>query len=198
MEKLEQSFYLQDTLTAAEALIGCYLVRRAHSGYIAGRINETEAYVGAVDKACHAYGNRRTQRTEPLFRSGGIAYVYLVYGMHHCFNVVTEPSETACAILIRGAEIVEGADLAARNRYGKEASFLRPAQLRDLSNGPGKLCRAFSIDRSLNYESLLGDRLFICGSYPGHPRHVGAVERSKRIGIDYAGEAKDFLWRFTG
>lgn len=198
MKKLPGEFFLQDTLAAARSLIGCYLVRPTEQGTIVGRINETEAYIGPDDRACHGYGNRRTPRNEALFAAGGIAYVYFIYGMHYCLNAVTGPEGVPCAVLIRGAEIVEGLDIAAARRYGRPPEELTPAQRKNLSNGPGKLCAAFDIDRGMNGESLRGNRLFLCDSFGGRQKHAGEITASKRIGIDYAGEARDYLWRFTG
>ncbi|MDR1116668.1 MAG: DNA-3-methyladenine glycosylase [Oscillospiraceae bacterium] len=194
--KLAEEFYLQDTLTVARDLIGCYLVRRDKNGTVVGRITETEAYIGAVDKACHAYPNKLTPRTAPLFAAGGIAYVYLVYGMYHCLNVVTEREGAPCAVLIRGADVVYGEELAARSRYGRDLRELSARQLQNMSNGPGKLCRALAVDLGFNRESLLGGRLFIADSYNGSNKYVRQITAGKRIGIDYAEEARDFLWRF--
>lgn len=198
MKKLTKSFYLNDTLTVAESLVGCYLVRNTDKGMIVGRINETEAYIGGIDKACHAYNGKRTQRTEPLFQDGGIAYIYLIYGMYYCLNFVAEPKHVPCAVLIRGCDIVEGLDLASLNRYGKEAGELTKNQLKNISNGPGKLCRAFDIDKNLNYEDLTNNNLFVCEEILSHLKEVKTIEKTKRINIDYAEEAVDFLWRFTG
>ncbi len=198
VQKLTPDFYLQGTLTVARSLIGCFLVRRTEQGDIVGRISETEGYIGLVDKACHAYPDKRTMRTEPLFHAGGIAYVYLVYGMYHCLNVVSEGPDIPCAVLIRGAEMVKGAELAAVNRYGKGYETLSKREREHLADGPGKLCRAFDIDKTLNFEDLRGERLFLCDTYHGHIRQAGRIEESRRIGIDYAEEAREFLWRFRG
>ena len=198
MKKLAPAFYRHDALSVARNLIGCFLVRECDEGRIIGRINEVEAYDGVIDKACHAYDNKRTARNEPLFQSGGIAHVYFIYGMYNCLNVVTGLEDCAEAVLLRGIEIVEGLDLAAGNRYGTRAADLKKQQMKNLSNGPGKLCRALAVDRTFDYESLQGDRLYICEHIGRHSKDVHAIEASKRIGIDYAEEAVDFLWRFTG
>jgi DNA-3-methyladenine glycosylase len=194
--KLPADFYLQDTLTVARSLIGCYLVRHTDRGDVIGRICETEAYIGAVDKACHAYGYRRTRRTEPLFAAGGIAYVYLVYGMYHCLNVVTEAAGEPAAVLLRGAELVSGQELAAAGRYRQHAAALSARQVRQLADGPGKLCAAFGVTRELDRESFLGERLFLCERIPGHEPTAGPIRIGPRVGIAYAEEARDFLWRF--
>ena len=121
MELLPRAFYDRDTLEVARDLLGKYLVHRVDGTELVVRITETEAYIGAVDKACHAYGGRRTARTETLYAKPGTAYVYLIYGMYHCLNFVTEPEGTA-AVLLRGVEAVAGRDRMALNRFGRPIS----------------------------------------------------------------------------
>ena len=193
MKTLPRSFYDRDTLEVARDLLGTYLVRRLDGAELVVRITETEAYVGAVDKACHAYGGRRTARTETLYARPGTAYVYLIYGMYHCLNFVTEPEGTAAAVLLRGVEAVAGADLMAYNRFGRAYDRLTADQRKNFLNGPGKVCRALALTRTHNGLDLTaGGELFLCaGEAPTGEIHVG-----KRIGIDYAEEAVDFPWRF--
>ena len=114
MARLDSKFFLRDTVAAAQDLLGRYLIRRDGEETIVCRITETEAYVGAIDKACHAYGGRHTPRTETLYAAPGTTYVYLIYGMHHCLNFVTEPEGTASAVLIRGAVPVQGLEAMAK------------------------------------------------------------------------------------
>ena len=192
MKTLPRAFYDRDTLEVARDLLGNYLVRRIDGAELVVRITETEAYIGAVDRACHAYGGRRTARTETLYAKPGTAYVYLIYGMYHCLNFVTEPEGTAAAVLLRGVEAVEGTDLLARNRFGQSWEQLTAYQRKNFLNGPGKVCKALSLTRAHNGLDLTGGELFLCdGGTPQGEIHVG-----KRIGIDYAGEAVDFPWRF--
>ena len=193
MKTLPRAFYDRDTLEVARDLLGTYLVRRLDGAELVVRITETEAYVGAVDKACHAYGGRRTARTETLYAKPGTAYVYLIYGMYHCLNFVTEPEDTAAAVLLRGVEAVSGADLMAFNRFGRAYDRLTADQRKNFLNGPGKVCRALALTRTHNGLDLTaGGELFLCaGEAPTGEIHVG-----KRIGIDYAEEAVDFPWRF--
>ena len=193
MKPLPRAFYDRDTLEVARDLLGTYLVRRLDGAELVVRITETEAYVGAVDKACHAYGGRRTARTETLYARPGTAYVYLIYGMYHCLNFVTEPEGTAAAVLLRGVEAVSGADLMAFNRFGRAYDRLTADQRKNFLNGPGKVCRALALTRTHNGLDLTaGGELFLCaGEAPTGEIHVG-----KRIGIDYAEEAVDFPWRF--
>lgn len=192
MPKLTRDFYSGDTLAAARALLGKYLVHRVDGATLCGRIVETEAYIGAVDKACHAYGGRRTARTETLYAPPGTAYVYLIYGMYHCLNFVTEPEGTPAAVLLRAVEPVEGAGLMARNRFGHGLSDMTAYQRKNFLNGPGKVCRAMDITRAQNGLDLTGDRLFLWDAGEA----VGEVHAGKRVGIDYAEEAVDFPWRF--
>ena len=119
MTRLSRDFYLGDTVEIAQKLLGCCLVRKLGEETLACRITETEAYVGRTDKACHAYGGRRTPRTEVMFGEAGHAYIYFTYGMHHCLNFVTEPVGEASAVLIRGLEPLLGVDTMSMNRFGK-------------------------------------------------------------------------------
>lgn len=204
MARLSYDFYDGDTVEIAQRLLGKIVVRtlNAPSGAVrlAGRITETEAYVGRCDKACHAYQYRKTARTAPLFLPPGHAYVYLIYGMHHCLNFVTEPEGEPAAVLIRAIEAVAGADIMRRLRYGGRPATA--ARERNLLNGPGKVCQALSLTTAQNGLDLTGDALFVCDS----PADIGLselpprreiVRASPRIGIDYAEEARYFPWRFT-
>lgn len=192
MPKLTRDFYERDTLLVARDLLGKYLVHRVDGVPLCGRITETEAYIGRMDKACHAYGYKRTPRTQTLFSPPGTAYLYLIYGMYHCLNFVTEPEGEPCAVLLRAVEAAEGAEFMAQNRFGCGLSALTPYQRKNFLNGPGKVCRAFSLTRAQNGLDLTGDTLFLwdAGETP-EQIHVG-----KRIGIAYAEEAADFPWRF--
>ncbi len=192
MEKLPRTFYDRDTLAVSRDLLGKYLVRVLPDGReLVCRITETEAYIGRCDKACHAYGYKRTKRTETLFAQPGTAYIYLIYGMYCCLNFVTEPEGEPAAVLIRGAQPVKNGDIIAENRFGRKMEDLSTYQRKNFLNGPGKLCKGLLLTREENGLDLLGDKLFVCdGPAPG------AVGVGKRIGIDYAEEAVDFPWRF--
>ena len=131
MQPLPRSFYDRDTLAVARDLLGQYLVRETGRGRLVCRITETEAYIGRMDKACHAYQYKRTARTETLFARPGTAYLYLIYGMYHCLNFVTEAEGEPCAVLIRGAVPVENGDIIAENRFGRKEKELTAAQRRE-------------------------------------------------------------------
>lgn len=192
MPKLTRDFYDRDTLTVARELLGKYLVRVLDGVPRVCRITETEAYIGRMDKACHAYGYRRTARTETLFAPPGTAYIYLIYGMYSCLNFVTEAEGEPCAVLIRGGEAVEGAELIARSRYGVGTADMTVYQRKNFLNGPGKLCRGLELTRAQNGMALTGDALFVWDNGEALPDfHTG-----RRIGIDYAEEAVEFPWRF--
>ena len=194
MELLRRDFYNRDTVAVARDLLGQHLVRVLENGtQLVCRITETEAYVGRMDKACHAYGYKRTARTETLFAPPGTAYIYLIYGMYHCLNFVTEPEGEPSAVLIRGAEAVTNGDIIAENRFGCKMAEMAAYQRKNFLNGPGKLCRGLDLTRAQNGLDLTApdSGLYVCdGPAPGH------IQVGKRIGIDYAQEAADFPWRF--
>ena len=200
MARLSREFYAQDTLEAARALLGKVLVRRLDGETLAGRVVETEAYVGRCDKACHAYHYRRTARTETLFAPPGTAYIYLIYGMYHCLNFVTEPEGEPAAVLLRALQPVAGIETMARLRYGDKP--MTDYRRKNFLNGPGKVCRALALTRAENGLDLTGDTLFLCDG----PEDIGLapfpvsgkehIIAGPRIGVDYAEEARDFPWRF--
>lgn len=181
----EAAFYLGDTVELARHLLGKLLVHDTPEGVTGGMIVETEAYVGSLDKACHAWQNR-SARTEVMFHAGGVAYVYLIYGMHHCFNVVTGPEGEGNAVLIRALEPVLGVDLMKRRRG--------TASERNLCSGPGKLCQALAITRADYGADLRHGSLRIL-EYRNIPTSEIAV--SARVNVEYAEEAARFPWRFT-
>ena len=181
--KLPRAFYQQSTIDVAKQLLGKYLVRQHAEGLTVGRIVETEAYVGPQDLACHA-SKGRTARTEVMFGPAGHAYVYFIYGFYYMLNLVTERQDHPAAVLIRAAEPVTGLDLMKARR--------RLEKLRDLASGPGKLCQAFAIDRSLNGADLCDGILYI--EDHGEPRPK--FQATPRIGVDYAGKWKDKRYRF--
>ena len=192
MQKLTRDLYARDTLAVAQDLLGKYLVRVEDGLTLRGRITETEAYVGRVDKACHAYGYKRTARTQTLYEAPGTAYIYLIYGMYHCLNFVTEPAGEPCAVLLRAVEPVEGGEIMAWNRFGCGLAEMTAYQKKNFLNGPGKVCRAFGLTRAQNGLDLTGNELFVADGGEA----VGHINVGKRVGIDYAEEAADFPWRF--
>ncbi len=200
---LAQRFFEGDTVQTARSLVGKYLVRRYDGLTLAARITETEAYVGRTDKACHAYGYRKTERTRTLFAPPGTAYVYLIYGMHCCLNFVTEPEGEPAAVLIRGLAPRHNQDIIAENRFHCKCADMSAYQKKNFLNGPGKVCAGMNIDRSLNALPWGSQELFVCQSLdelglptPEEDLAPLRIRVGKRIGIDYAQEAVDFPWRF--
>ena len=185
--KLPREFYTRpNVLTVARELLGKLLVVPAAAGQrVSGMIVEVEAYRGPEDRASHAYGGRRTRRTETMYGRGGVAYVYFVYGMYYQFNVVSGVADTPHAILVRALEPVEGIELMRERRH------LHPDH--NLTNGPGKLCIALGIDRALDAADLLAERVWLEEYEPVSPRRIA---KGPRIGIDYAEEWIDKPWRF--
>ena len=185
--KLDRDFYLgENTVEVARDLLGKLLVVPDENGErISGMIVETEAYLGIEDRAAHSYGGRRTARTEATYALGGLVYVFFVYGMYDQVNIVTGPIDHPHVVLIRAVEPVEGIH-EMRKRRG-------PMKDRNLTSGPGKLCIALGIDRSLNKADLLGDCIWL-----EEYRDIldPDISIGKRIGIDYAGEDAEKPWRF--
>lgn len=182
--KLTSEFYRRPSLEVATSLLGKVLVRRFNGKQLAGKIVETEAYVGPHDLACHA-SKGKTPRTSVMFEPGGLAYVYMIYGFYFCLNVVTEPAGYPAAVLIRAVEPLAHTSVMRRLRKN-------PGNEYNIASGPGKLCMAMAIDKRLNGEDLTGNTLWI----EDRSLEVGRIERSARIGVDYAGEYRDKPWRF--
>ncbi len=193
MKLLTRDFYTRDTITVARELIGKYMVHEYEGEPLVCRITETEAYCGPEDKACHAYGFKDTPRTRALYAEGGYSYVYFIYGMYYCMNVVTERKGFPCAVLIRGGEALKGLDTIARLRFGKNFGELTKAQERNLLNGPGKLCRGLHITKEDNGLDLLQDNFYI---YEEEEEKKPYIETSRRINIAYAQEYAEKEWRF--
>jgi len=182
--KLLRDFYSRPALDVASDLLGKVLVRRLNGRNLAGLVVETEAYVGPHDLACHA-SKGRTGRTEIMFGPAGFAYVYMIYGFHFCLNAVTDYDGYASAVLLRAIEPLENVAVMSRLRGN-------PPKSTNIASGPGKLCKALSIDKQLNGEDMEGKILWV------EDRQIKpeGISTSPRVGVDYAGEFKDKLWRF--
>jgi DNA-3-methyladenine glycosylase len=186
---LKRDFYTRaDTLRVARELLGKRLVVPAADGArVSGRVVEVEAYLGAEDRAAHSYGGRRTRRTETMFAVGGTAYVFFVYGMHHQFNVVTGPEGQPHAVLVRAVEPEEGVELMRERRPARKE--------RELTSGPGKLCRALGLDLSFDGEDLTrGGRAWL--EETGVRLKPDEIASGPRIGVAYAAEDALKPWRF--
>ena len=182
--KLGRDFYCRPTLEVAQSLLGKVLVRKLKGKNLAGKIVETEAYVGPHDLACHA-SKGKTPRTTIMFAKGGCAYVYMIYGFYFCLNAVTEPEDYPAAVLIRAVEPLDHVTVMRRLRR-------KPERDTNIASGPGKLCMAMAIDKALNGADLTGNDLWI----EDRNLEAGTIETTPRVGVDYAGEYRDKPWRF--
>jgi DNA-3-methyladenine glycosylase len=195
MKKLPREFYTRDdTLEIAKDLLGKLLVIPTATGErVSGMIVETEAYLGAIDKAAHSYGNRRTTRTETMFAVGGTAYIFFIYGMYFQFNVVVGAVGTPHAILIRAIEPVENIEIMRMRRNTKSKNPNQKMLDKNLTSGPGKLCIALGIDKTFDNEDLLGEKVWL---EDFKAFSDSEISNGKRIGIDYAEEFAEKPWRF--
>lgn len=191
MKKLSRKFYTNDTLKVAKQLIGKYLVTKLREGKTVGKIIETEAYCGIDDPACHAYKGKMTERTKILFSIPGNAYIYLIYGMYYCFNVIAHKRGEVGGVFIRSIKPVEGIEIMLKRHKIKNTS---KKDITKLTNGPGKLCIALGIDKKLYGEDLCGKKIYLLD---GEKTNPGSMIAAPRINIDYAGKGKYYPWRFV-
>jgi len=182
---IKRSFYERDTLTVAKELLGCVLCRRTDEGYTAGIITECEAYMGEIDPAAHSYKGKR-DRVRVQYGDKGSSYVYLIYGMHHCFNITTGPAGVPESVLIRALRPLEGIPLMEQRR--------KTDKRLNLTSGPGKLCRAMDITMEQYGCDLTDPGTGLWLEYGETPANIITTPR---IGIDYAGEAATWPWRFV-
>ena len=185
MGKLNRKFYLKSADELAPALLGKVLVHKTAEGVTSGIIVETEAYIGPDDKGAHSCGGVPTPRTAVMYGQGGFAYVYLIYGMYSCFNVVANVKDKPEAVLIRALEPLDGVELMQKRRASDK--------LENLCSGPGKLCSALGITRELSGADLCKSELFILDKPELATSNIAV---SPRINIDYAEEYRDVLWRY--
>jgi DNA-3-methyladenine glycosylase len=186
---LPPSFYRRPAEIVARDLLGRYLVREWKGERLVLRLVEVEAYLGAPDRASHAWDGRRTPRNESLYLPGGHAYVYFIYGMHFCLNAVTGEAGVGSAVLLRAGTPVAGEERMAENR-----GWLKKVRPGDLAGGPGKLCQALGVGRELDGVLLDRPPLYIT---KGEPAGEKLIVASPRIGVDYAGEAAAWPLRFS-
>ncbi|MFX1343762.1 MAG: DNA-3-methyladenine glycosylase [Promethearchaeota archaeon] len=191
-KRLNRSFFERKTEIVARDLLGKYLIREIEKKKIIGKIVEVEAYLGPKDKACHSYNYKKTEKTQIMYEKPGTLYVYFIYGMYFCLNVITEPEEIPCAVLIRELYPIDGIKLMIKNRNVKSGK-----NFRNLIDGPGKICMAFNITKE-EFNGIdscsISSRLYFT---QGEKIDQKNIIKGKRIGIDYAGEDKDLLLRYT-
>lgn len=214
-KRLPRGFFTRDGLTVAKELLGKVLVHNTPVGEIRGIITEVESYMGVEDKGSHTYGGRRTERTEPMFHIGGTSYVYFTYGMYHCMNIATDVVDNPQAVLIRSVvpadkeseermlqlrleaslesirrrKVSKGEELTLEEIERKKKSLLK-----HLADGPGKLCIAMGVTKQQNDIDMVESTSFYVTE--GLTVATEEIQAGKRIGIDYAEEAADYLWRF--
>jgi len=184
---IDKEFYLNsDVVEIAQNLLGKMLFTRINGKVTGGKIVETEAYRGATDRASHAYPNKKTKRNWIMFEDGSRAYVYMIYGIHYLFNIVTNKAQIADAVLIRALEPVVGIEtmIERRNKTSSER----------ITSGPGSLSKALGMDLSLYGEDLRGSRVWL--EHPEQAQYNFEIIKTTRIGIDYAGEDAKLPWRF--
>ena len=184
MKPLKQNFYTQDTIRVAEKLLGCYLIRKINTHTLIGRIVETEAYLGFKDSSCHSCNGLITERTKAMYLKGGHSYIYFTYGMYYCFNVVTKTEKEPEAVLIRALEPITGLKEMKKNR--------KKEKLTELCSGPGKLCQAFHITKSLNAKNLTQNKKI----YISKGENIQEMEVDTRIGLSPHKDSAYWLLRF--
>ena len=191
-KRLTTDFFSRDTVEVGKDLLGRYLIKETDKGMIIGKIIEVEAYLGPNDKACHAYNYKKTEKTKVMYMKPGTFYIYYIYGIYFCLNVITEPIDTPCAIFIRSLHPIEGIDLMLENRNVKIGR-----NYKNLVDGPSKLCMAFNITK----EKYNGKDSCTENSELYFAQGKKILDKQiilgKRIGIEYAEEDKDLLLRFT-
>lgn len=187
-EIIKKEFYLRDGLDVARDLLGKTIVREIDKEKFYFKIVETEAYLGPEDKGAHSYGGKVTPRTKPIFDEGGITYIYLIYGMYYCLNIVVNKVNVPHCVLIRAVEPLDENTI----NFSRINRPIKSKKIQDLTNGPGKLCKALKIDKALNEIDVTkkGTLYILEGEAPKE------IVMDKRINIDYAEEYKDKEWRF--
>lgn len=207
--RLPRDFFIRDGITVAKELLGKILVHKTEHGVIRGVITEVESYMGESDKGSHTYGGKRTERTEPMYHVGGTSYVYLIYGMYSCMNIACMTDGIPQAVLLRSVEPADEESRRLMNKLRlipincKQLKKNKPLYTEDnlpdslqkhLADGPGKMCIAMDITRADNdIDMVESDTFYVTEGIKIEPLQI---KEGKRIGIDYAEEAADYLWRF--
>lgn len=210
MPRLPREFFARDGLVVAKELLGKILVHKTSAGIVRGIITEVESYMGVEDKGSHTYGGRRTERTEPMFHKGGTSYVYFTYGMYYCMNITTGWENVPQAVLLRGVIPADPEseermlklrlDAVRKKLEKKQADTDTVLKRREkairkhLADGPGKLCIAMEVTKADNDVDMMESSTFYVTE--GIEIKPEDIKAGKRIGIDYAEEAADYLWRF--
>ena len=192
MKKLEREFYNRDSIIVAKELLGKLIVHEIDGIKVSARIIEAEAYMGLIDKASHAYGGKKTPKTEIMYGGPGYSYIFTVYGKNNCFNIITQEEGSPQAVLIRAAEPVDEIEHMSWERYGKNFEQLTKSQKKALTNGPGKMCAALSIDASFNGSDLCGNEIY----FVDDGIEEFEIVSTTRVGLERIEEAREYPWRF--
>jgi len=192
LNRLTTEFFSRDTVEIGKDLLGRYLVRKTEKGIMIGKIIEVEAYLGSNDKACHAYNFRKTEKTKAMFMKPGTLYVYYIYGIYFCLNVITEPEGIPCAVFIRKLFPIKGIELMKENRKVKIGR-----NYKNLLDGPSKLCMAFQITKEKYNGKDSCEETTKLYFTQGENIEDKKIVLGKRIGINYAEEDKDLLLHFS-
>lgn len=203
LEILEKNFYERDTITVAKDLLGKYLVHNINDKIIGGKIVEVEAYTGINDKAAHVYGGKKTPRVMPMYGEAGNTYIYSIYGKYVCLNIITVKKGEPQGVLIRAIEPLFSLNEISNYRFNKSYKELTKKEILNLTSGPSKLCIALNITKELNDKLIGENNLYLLKDSKSlkeilekEEEPEGSIIASKRIGIDYAMEARDYLYRF--
>ena len=197
---LQKTFFSRNTVTVAKELLGKVLVVNSNGKINKGRISEVEAYGGFEDDACHGFKGK-TERNSILFKSAGYIYVYFTYGMHYLLNIITEQNNYPSGILIRGVIPISDLNTISLNRFNKKYSNLTQTQIKNLTNGPSKVCKAFGIDKRFNNTKLITNKpITNIQNWIAVEKGTGIKNKkflkSKRVGVEYAEKAKEWDWNF--
>ena len=188
---IKREFFDRDTLLVAKDLLGKIIIRTDNNIIYKARIVETEAYMGIEDRACQTFGNKKTNRNKIMYEDAGTIYIYQTYGIHYLMNFITRDNNHPEGVLIRAIEPLSEIDNFSLNRFGLKYENLSAYQKKNLTNGPGKITKALAIDKKLNGKNLFTENFYIEDDLKDFQ-----IITDKRIGIDYAKEAKDYPYRF--
>lgn len=188
---INKEFFDRDTLLVAKDLLGKIIIRKDNNIIYKARIVETEAYMGIEDRACQTFGNKKTNRNKIMYEDAGTIYIYQTYGIHYLMNFITRDNNHPEGVLIRAIEPLSEIDNFSLNRFGLKYENLSSYQKKNLTNGPGKITKALAIDKKLNGKNLFTENFYLEDDIKDFQ-----IITDKRIGIDYAKEAKDYPYRF--
>lgn len=188
---IKREFFDRDTLLVAKDLLGKIIIRKDNNIIYKARIVETEAYMGIEDRACQTFGNNKTNRNKIMYEDAGTIYIYQTYGIHYLMNFITRDKNHPEGVLIRAIEPLSEIDNFSLNRFGLKYENLSLYQKKNLTNGPGKITKALAIDKKLNGKNIFTENFYLEDDIKDFQ-----IIADKRIGIDYAKEAKDYLYRF--